>query len=70
MALNKDKSEAFTGGSNPIGRHTIPIHPTQRRSVRLSDQKDFKEILDTGIELKLPGPKEKGVKEVSMVTWF
>ena len=70
LTLEATKSEAFTGGSNLIGRHTIPIHPTQRRSVRLSDQKDFKETLDTGIELKLPGPKEKGVKDVSMVTWF
>ena len=64
LALDKDKSQAFTGGSNHlIGRCTIPIHPTQRISVKLSNQKDFKEILDTGNELKLPGPKEKGVKE-------
>ena len=70
LAIETDKCEAFTGGSNLIGKCTIPVHANQRRPVKFGDQKAFKETLEAGIEIKLPGPKDKGVKDASIVSWF
>ena len=70
LAIEANKSEAFTGGSNLIGTCTIPVHANQRRPVKFGDQTTFQQTLEAGIELKLPGAKEKVIKDVSIVTWF
>ena len=70
LAIDIDKCKAFTGGSNLIGTHTVPVYANQRRPVKFGDWTTFKETLEAGVELKLPGPKKKGVNEISIVLWF
>ena len=62
LALDKDKSEAFTGGSNLIGRCTIPIHPTQRRSVRVI-RRTSRKSLTQALSLSCLDPKKRKSKK-------
>ena len=70
LSLYTTKHEAFTGGSNLIGKYLLPLHNHQHRPAKFGDQDSFHKTLQSGIELKLPGPKDKGALDFSIVLWF
>ena len=70
LGIDTNKSEAFTGGSNLVGTHVTHVHANHGRPVKFGDQSTFQQTLEAGIDLKLPGAKEEGIKNVSIVTWF
>ena len=62
LDLGDGKGEAFTGGSNLIGYHVLPMHIRQRRCTKMSAQTDFLEVLEKGTELKLGSKRDVVVK--------
>ena len=71
LDLGDGKGEAFTGGSNLVGAHLLPMHIRQRRSNKMSAQTDFLSVLEKGTELKLGSKRESAGKgSCSLVQWF
>ena len=59
LDLGDGKGEAFTGVSNLIGHHVLPMHIRQRHCTKMSAQTDFLEVLEKGTELKLGSKRER-----------
>ena len=71
LDLGDGKGEAFTGGSNLVGKYILPMHIRQRRCNKMSAQTDFLDVLKEGSELKLGSKREANAKgSCSLVSWF